>query len=47
MMRPLGKKAEKRKMKQTTINEPTPVANLIQKMMDDKNERDEKKIRAS
>ena len=43
MTRPPGRKAEKRKMKQTTINEPTPVADLIQKMMDDKKERDEKK----
>ncbi|RWR72971.1 putative nuclease HARBI1 [Cinnamomum micranthum f. kanehirae] len=44
MTRPPGRKAEKRKMKQTTINEPTPVADLIQKMMDDKKERDEKKL---
>ena len=36
MTRPPGRKAEKRKMKQTTINEPTPVADLIQKMMDEK-----------
>ncbi|RWR85271.1 glutathione S-transferase T3-like protein [Cinnamomum micranthum f. kanehirae] len=43
MTRPLGRKAEKRKMKQTTINELTPVADLIQKMIDDKKERDEKK----
>ena len=44
MTRPPGRKAEKRKMKQTTINEPAPVADLIQKMMDDKKERDEKKL---
>ena len=44
MTRPPGRKAEKRKMKQTTINEPTPVADLIQKMMDDKKERDEKNL---
>ncbi|RWR92309.1 putative nuclease HARBI1 [Cinnamomum micranthum f. kanehirae] len=43
MTRPPGRKAEKRKMKRTTINEPTPFADLIQKMMDDKKERDEEK----
>ncbi|RWR79602.1 glutathione S-transferase T3-like protein [Cinnamomum micranthum f. kanehirae] len=39
-----AERLRKRKMKQTTINEPTPVADLIQKMIDDKKERDEKKL---
>ena len=43
MTRPPGRKAVKRKMKQTIINELTSVVDLIQKIMGDKKERDEKK----
>ncbi|XP_008240645.1 PREDICTED: glutathione S-transferase T2-like [Prunus mume] len=42
--RPLGKKAEKRKMKETTSDEPTPILVQIQTLHEEKKERDERKM---
>ncbi|XP_008222453.1 PREDICTED: glutathione S-transferase T2-like [Prunus mume] len=42
--RPLGKKAEKSKMKETTSDEPTPILVQIQTLHEEKKERDERKM---